>query len=323
MELLVDLNQRDGTTIVAVLHDIGLAAHFFPRIVVLDRGPRSSPTARRARRSTPERIREVFGVDPALVRMRRARPGASAVRRARRARARPRCRAPPRRAARRRRRSSSGREPVRGIAAVAPNPTTLLCVASSRMAMTAVQTDSPPRSGIATESCSEALIASRSKAMYRPSHRSAMTRAHASSAARPATPASIPAPKCATGEAASIRDSCSSRTCPPMSAASSSRTVGPSAGLDEALVAAAAEHREGHAPDVARGRRGRRVEVAVGVEPGDREPRLRVAALEAGHRRRSATCSRRRGAGGARRASRRRPRRSPPRPASRAAAGTR
>ncbi|HEY6056658.1 MAG TPA: ABC transporter ATP-binding protein, partial [Candidatus Limnocylindrales bacterium] len=31
MELLVDLNERDGTTVVAVLHDVGLAAHFFPR----------------------------------------------------------------------------------------------------------------------------------------------------------------------------------------------------------------------------------------------------------------------------------------------------
>src|SRR6185503_776706 len=57
------------------------------------------------------------------------------------------------------------------------------------------------------------------------------------------------------------------------------------AGLDEARVAAAAEHREGHAPDVARGRRGRDVEVAVGVEPGDREAGVGVAALEAGHRR--------------------------------------
>ena len=38
MELLVDLNRRDGTTIVAVLHDLALAAHFFPRVVVLAAG---------------------------------------------------------------------------------------------------------------------------------------------------------------------------------------------------------------------------------------------------------------------------------------------
>lgn len=68
MELLVDLNERDGTTVVAVLHDLGLAAHFFPRVVVIDRGrivadgpPRDA--------LTPERVREVFGVDPALVRL--------------------------------------------------------------------------------------------------------------------------------------------------------------------------------------------------------------------------------------------------------------
>jgi iron complex transport system ATP-binding protein len=68
MELLVDLNQRDGTTIIAVLHDLGLAAHFFPRLVLLDAGrivgdgPPSVVLA-------PDRIRDVFGVDPALVRI--------------------------------------------------------------------------------------------------------------------------------------------------------------------------------------------------------------------------------------------------------------
>jgi len=67
MELLVDLNERDGTTVIAVLHDLGLAAHFFPRIAVLDAG-------RLVADGTPgvslanERIREVFRVDPALVR---------------------------------------------------------------------------------------------------------------------------------------------------------------------------------------------------------------------------------------------------------------
>ena len=38
MELLVDLNERDGTTVIAVLHDLSLAAHFFPRLVLLDGG---------------------------------------------------------------------------------------------------------------------------------------------------------------------------------------------------------------------------------------------------------------------------------------------
>ena len=68
MDLLVDLNERDGTTVVAVLHDLHLAAHFFPRLILLDLGrvvadgPPSEVLA-------PERIREVFGVDPALVRL--------------------------------------------------------------------------------------------------------------------------------------------------------------------------------------------------------------------------------------------------------------
>jgi iron complex transport system ATP-binding protein len=68
MQLLVDLNERDGTTVVAVLHDLALAAHFFPRIVAMDRGaivadgpPSTTLDA--------QRIREVFGVDPVLVRL--------------------------------------------------------------------------------------------------------------------------------------------------------------------------------------------------------------------------------------------------------------
>ena len=68
MELLVDLNERDGTTVVAVLHDLGLAAHFFPRLVLLDRG-RIVADGAPDEVLTPERIRDVFGVDPALVRL--------------------------------------------------------------------------------------------------------------------------------------------------------------------------------------------------------------------------------------------------------------
>jgi iron complex transport system ATP-binding protein len=68
MELLVDLNERDGTTILAVLHDLGLAAHFFPRLVLLDAG-RVVADGPPADVLAPERIRDVFGVDPALVRI--------------------------------------------------------------------------------------------------------------------------------------------------------------------------------------------------------------------------------------------------------------
>lgn len=68
MELVGDLNARDGTTILAVLHDLGLAAHFFPRLILLDRGrvvADGSPIEVLA----PDRIREVFGVDPTFVRL--------------------------------------------------------------------------------------------------------------------------------------------------------------------------------------------------------------------------------------------------------------
>jgi ABC-type cobalamin/Fe3+-siderophores transport system ATPase subunit len=68
MELLADLNARDGTTIISVLHDIGLAAHFFARVAVLDKG-RLVADGPPATSLTPGRIREVFGVDPALVRL--------------------------------------------------------------------------------------------------------------------------------------------------------------------------------------------------------------------------------------------------------------
>ena len=68
MQLLVDLNERLGTTIVAVLHDLGLAAHFFPRLIVLA-GGRVVGDGPPREVLAPDRIREVFGVDPALVRL--------------------------------------------------------------------------------------------------------------------------------------------------------------------------------------------------------------------------------------------------------------
>ena len=68
MELLVDLNERDGTTIVAVLHDLALAAHFFPRLVLLD-GGRIVADGPPAEVLSPARIRDVFGVDPGFVRL--------------------------------------------------------------------------------------------------------------------------------------------------------------------------------------------------------------------------------------------------------------
>jgi ABC-type cobalamin/Fe3+-siderophores transport system ATPase subunit len=68
MGLLVELNRRDGTTVVAVLHDLALAAHFFPRVIVLA-GGRIVADGTPAETLGPARIRDVFGVDPALVRL--------------------------------------------------------------------------------------------------------------------------------------------------------------------------------------------------------------------------------------------------------------
>ncbi len=69
MDLLVDLNERDGVTVVAVLHDLGLAALFFPRVLLVDRG-RIVADGAPLEVFSDERIREVFGVDPAIVRLR-------------------------------------------------------------------------------------------------------------------------------------------------------------------------------------------------------------------------------------------------------------
>ncbi|MGC8633069.1 MAG: ABC transporter ATP-binding protein [Candidatus Limnocylindrales bacterium] len=66
MELLTALNEQEGVTVVAVLHDVALAAHFFPRLVVLDRG-RVAADGPPEVAVSPELIRRVFGVDPALV----------------------------------------------------------------------------------------------------------------------------------------------------------------------------------------------------------------------------------------------------------------
>ena len=67
MDLLVDLNRRDGATILAVLHDLGLASHFFPRLVLLAGGSvvADGPPSEVL---SDDRIRDVFGVDPGFVR---------------------------------------------------------------------------------------------------------------------------------------------------------------------------------------------------------------------------------------------------------------
>jgi iron complex transport system ATP-binding protein len=68
MQLLVDLNERDGATIVAVLHDLALAANFFPRVALMRAG-RIVADGPPAETLDAGHIRGVFGVDPALVRL--------------------------------------------------------------------------------------------------------------------------------------------------------------------------------------------------------------------------------------------------------------
>jgi iron-siderophore transport system ATP-binding protein len=68
MQLLADLNERDGRTIVAVLHDLALAANFFPRVAVMHHG-RIVADGPPADTLDAGHIRAVFGVDPALVRL--------------------------------------------------------------------------------------------------------------------------------------------------------------------------------------------------------------------------------------------------------------
>ena len=65
MELLATLNRDHRMTVIAVLHDIALAAHFFPRMVVLDNG-RVVADGSPGHVLTGGTLRTTFGVEPAL-----------------------------------------------------------------------------------------------------------------------------------------------------------------------------------------------------------------------------------------------------------------
>ncbi|MDQ3554801.1 MAG: ABC transporter ATP-binding protein [Chloroflexota bacterium] len=66
MSLLADLNERDGTTVLAVLHDLPLAMQSFPRLVLLAGGGivADGPPAEVI---TAERVRDVYGVEARFV----------------------------------------------------------------------------------------------------------------------------------------------------------------------------------------------------------------------------------------------------------------
>ena len=65
MELLATLNRDHRMTVIAVLHDIALAAHFFDRMVVLDKG-RIVADGAPGHVLTGGTLRTTFGVEPAL-----------------------------------------------------------------------------------------------------------------------------------------------------------------------------------------------------------------------------------------------------------------
>jgi iron complex transport system ATP-binding protein len=67
MELLRDLAHIDGVTVLAVLHDMTLASHFFDRLVLLNDG-RLVADGPPEEVLTADTIRQVFGVDPKLLR---------------------------------------------------------------------------------------------------------------------------------------------------------------------------------------------------------------------------------------------------------------
>jgi ABC-type cobalamin/Fe3+-siderophores transport system ATPase subunit len=65
LSLLSRLSE-DGLTVLAVLHDLSLATQFFPRLALLDGGRLVADGTPRSV-LTPERIREVYAVDPRYV----------------------------------------------------------------------------------------------------------------------------------------------------------------------------------------------------------------------------------------------------------------
>jgi iron complex transport system ATP-binding protein len=68
MELLVSLAEEEGVTVLTVVHDVRLAAHFFPRLLLLDAGRMVADGPPDAV-LTAEQIRAVYGVDPRLVQL--------------------------------------------------------------------------------------------------------------------------------------------------------------------------------------------------------------------------------------------------------------
>lgn len=66
LDLLTDLNRRRGTTVVMVLHDLGLAARYSDQLIAMRRGAiLSQGTPEEV--VTRETVREVFGIESRVV----------------------------------------------------------------------------------------------------------------------------------------------------------------------------------------------------------------------------------------------------------------
>lgn len=61
MELLADLSERDGVTVLAVLHDIALARHYFPRLLLVSDG-RLAADGSPAAVINRQQLSDVYGV---------------------------------------------------------------------------------------------------------------------------------------------------------------------------------------------------------------------------------------------------------------------
>ncbi|MDO5092258.1 MAG: ABC transporter ATP-binding protein [Propionibacteriaceae bacterium] len=66
LDLLTDLNARNGTTVVMVLHDLGLAARYSDRLVAMRKGAILSQ-GKPDEVVTPETVHEVFGIESRVV----------------------------------------------------------------------------------------------------------------------------------------------------------------------------------------------------------------------------------------------------------------
>jgi iron complex transport system ATP-binding protein len=66
LTLLADLSERDGITVIAVLHDLAMAARFFGRMVLID-GGRAVADGPPGEVLTPARVLGVYGVDARFV----------------------------------------------------------------------------------------------------------------------------------------------------------------------------------------------------------------------------------------------------------------